>query len=288
MATAVLGDGNLGWVTVEPVSIFGSGTVVPRLRCTLRARTVRDSMDAQLQLMRGRLFFEQELLGEGTETGAYVGSSGTQLTIDIPVSRAALDYVTANIEGPAFNLRLELAGWMRVRRHQNSPVVADPPVGEWGYEGFGHSSLAHLVLDIPRSDWFSRVLGPISSTDYVMLEFALPRGAGTSISSAITQLREAERAHAAGDDAAVFLRCKGAIEALPGHPKQIFQHVANQTKAKRVDAILLELSNYLNGGRHVAKEGTQQGDFPVDHRDAAYALALTKLLIAQTGTLLGG
>lgn len=49
---------------------------------------------------------------------------------------------------------------------------------------------------------------------------------------------------------------------------------------------LFEPVDYLHRGRHTVREGEQRGEFPVDHGDARFALAMTRLLVAQTSRLL--
>jgi hypothetical protein len=48
----------------------------------------------------------------------------------------------------------------------------------------------------------------------------------------------------------------------------------------------LAAGNYLHLGRHAADGGPQQGEFPVDHGDAAFALNLAKLLLAHAARVL--
>jgi hypothetical protein len=50
--------------------------------------------------------------------------------------------------------------------------------------------------------------------------------------------------------------------------------------------LMLQAGRYFHLGRHVAIEGEGQGSFPVNHRDARFALNLVKLLIAHTSQVL--
>jgi hypothetical protein len=39
-------------------------------------------------------------------------------------------------------------------------------------------------------------------------------------------------------------------------------------------------ANYLNHGRHVMDQGAYEGEFPVDHQDAGFAIALTQVILS--------
>ncbi len=57
-------------------------------------------------------------------------------------------------------------------------------------------------------------------------------------------------------------------------------------KRQKIDALLDQTGKYFHAGRHVSKTGPQQGEFPVDHRDAEFALALAKFFLAYIAKLL--
>jgi hypothetical protein len=92
--------------------------------------------------------------------------------------------------------------------------------------------------------------------------------------------------YANDNDPAVFLHVRAAIDALPGAKQDIFASLANKDEARLLDALMLAAGNYFHHGRHVATEGAEQGFFPVNHRDARFALNLAKLLIAHTSRVL--
>jgi len=87
-------------------------------------------------------------------------------------------------------------------------------------------------------------------------------------------LREAVRALREGDDPLVFSRCRAAVEALLGGQRHV------------VDGLLHKTSSYFHLGRHTAEDGPNQGKFPVDHGDAAFALNLAKLILAHIARVL--
>lgn len=51
--------------------------------------------------------------------------------------------------------------------------------------------------------------------------------------------------------------------------------------------LLKQAKSYFNSGRHVSKsDSSQEGSFPVDHRDAEFALYLSRIFLAYTVKLL--
>jgi transposase-like protein len=68
--------------------------------------------------------------------------------------------------------------------------------------------------------------------------------------------------------------------------------IYNWLKQERIDRGELELGPRAPRavgdqlGRHTADEGPREGEFAIDHADAAFALNLAKLLLAQTARVL--
>ena len=272
---------------VRPGDVSASGYVRPRLLLRLHAQTAREKRLAEIHVLKGRLSFANEQLGEGLLTGVSLNFVERELDMEIPIERTALQFVVDGASGDQIDLTLDLSGWMRVKRE---PTEDDPPYhmehpepGDWGFMSFGTGQQTILRLQIARSDWFTRVMDPVGTLSYVITEIPLSKGllAG-ELKQTLNQLREAERKYATGDDAEVFFRCRAALEALPGAPKNVFAALADEDEAACMNALMKETVNYLHHGRHTVAEGTQRGEFPVDHGDARFALALTRLLIAQT------
>lgn len=67
---------------------------------------------------------------------------------------------------------------------------------------------------------------------------------------------------------------------MEGAPKNIFDGVADPGKRQALDKLLLQLVAFLHEGRHPSDTGAQQGQFPVDHRDAAFALAMSQFFLS--------
>jgi hypothetical protein len=129
------------------------------------------------------------------------------------------------------------------------------------------------------------VLQPIGTVQYVSTEIALPKGEQI-VRAATSKIKEAESAYAMHDDPAVFFFCRGALDALPGAKQEIFASLADRDEAKLLDELTLHTGQFLHHGRHVAGDGEEAGEFPVDHVDARFALNLTEVLVAHIAHVL--
>lgn len=284
---ATIGDGVTTWVLLDPDAAHGRGTVMPRLSLQFKARTCRERMQVQIHVMRGELIADQEILSRGMLTGVHLSHGERQLTMEVPLSRAALEYIDRSfVDGP-IELVLRLSGWLLARdENEDGPRFASAPQPhEWVFQAFGDARDTSLRFQIARSDWFTRVLEPIGTTEYICTEVAIPRG-DHPLRQAANHIRAAERALREGQDSQVFVTCRAAIEALPGAPKEIFANLEYVRERDTLDALVLVAGNYFHLGRHAADEGPQRGEFPVDHGDAAFALNLAKLLLAHTARVL--
>jgi hypothetical protein len=282
-----LGDGVKHWAFLDPDVVHGRGAVFPRLAFQFKARTSREQMRVQIHFLRGELWHGDERLGEGSMTGVELAASEYQLTLEMPVSRAALDYIDRVAVGASIDVALKISGWLLARdSNDDGPDLASAPQpDQWVFESFGERRDARLLFQIARSDWFSKVLEPIGTTEYICTEIALPR-ADSPLRQAANHLQAAERALREGHDPQVFLNCRGAVESLPNAPKGIFDRLESEQERKRLDGLMLAAGNYFHLGRHTAEDGPRAGEFDVDHADAAFALNLAKLVIAQTARVL--
>lgn len=192
----------------------------------------------------------------------------------MPISREAVQYVTDRIIGDKIDFILELSGWLEVHRERTDddpPYMGETPSpGQPGFLMVGGGGRGQIRMQIDRGHWFTQVMDPVGTLTYVVTEIPLPKGSGSvwAFQPVLNHLREAERNYAAGDDAGVFFRCRAALEALPGAPKDIFAGLADPNLAECINALTKESVDYLHRGRHTQREGEQRGEFPVDHADA--------------------
>lgn len=289
MQSVTLGDMGKAWLQLQFVRVRAAGELSPRLYIEMQARSPLEKTYVQLHHLRGKLHFANELIGEGFLSGGEFSSHDNGLTLEVPLTREALHYVADRIAAERVELRLDLSGWLHVRWEaaENEPhFMQSPEPGEWGFVTFGQSTMTALMIQVARSDWFKNVMEPVGTLGYVVTEIPLPKGsAASSFAASLNHLGAAEERYAVGDDPGVFARCRAAVEALPGYPKSMVGSIADEDKAKSLDAVLKEGGDYLHRGRHVAQAGDQKGEFPVDHADARFALTLTRLLVSEVARL---
>lgn len=286
-----LGHNRAAFVLAEATdNVISFGAVYPRVKFELRLRTNNERVQAEIHYLRLRVSFGNEVLGEGSTTGDSIGHYDNRVHIEVPITRTALGFVNENLQADRLDLTLSLQGWMRVKYEaHDGQTVYDVPPGEWSFTTFGINHMAEIRLQIARGDWFKRVLEPLGSYEYLLTEVPLLRGQlAAALQSSLRQIKEAERLFAEGNDPAVFLHCKGMVEALPGWPKDIFAAMVDRSKAKVLDELTLAAKQYFDHGRHIAQDGSQTGDFPVNHREALFAINMAKMLLAEIAAVVGG
>jgi hypothetical protein len=267
---------NLEWVGAR-------GLVSPRLLLCFHAQTPNERTRIEFHDIRVRVMFGQELLGETRITGEQVGSQGRSIQLEIPTTHRMLNHVTDQL-GVKEQVTLTL-GWYGILRvlweasDSDARYPGDPEPGVWTDSQIDEGNHEQQIM-IPRSDWYSRVVTPVGTSDFIFTEVAVPRGpVGDDWRIAIDLLGQAEKAFVLGDDAAVFLHLRGAIDALPGAKKNIFDDLP-EPRREYVDDLTKRIGEFLHEGRHVVdiKDGIK--GFPVNHIDARFALNLVKALLS--------
>lgn len=141
MQQVSLGDVRRAWVLLDADRVTGQGMVAPRLCFQMRARTPRERMAVEIHLMRAELVIGPERLGEGFLTGIPLAHGERPITIEIPVSRPALDYLESISPAERVDLELRLTGWLRGRDENEDAqrFVGDPAPGEAVFQHFGEA-----------------------------------------------------------------------------------------------------------------------------------------------------
>jgi hypothetical protein len=276
--------GSSRWLVVS-----GIGGIAPRLQVVFAAYP-SSYADVELDEVILRLEHRQEVLGEGRTRPGRLQDS-TQVVFEVPTTPRLLDYVTASLTPTASTLGLDvkLTGRGRFTRRVEETYgaqVGDPPVGTEREFLIGGGVATPLF--IPRSDWYDKVLKPTSGGDPEYLEVTLPAvesPTGEGWRQALARLHDAQRSYALGDDASVFLQLRGALDALPGAPKDIVASITNARKRKAADDVLVKIGAYLHSGRHVSQVGADAGEFPVDHLDAAFAADLMRVVLSHLSVI---
>jgi hypothetical protein len=178
------------------------------------------------------------------------------------------------------SLKLKWSGILRVmwRPAEGDPIMtSDPVAGEWTFVNIVENE---MFIGVPRSDWFGKVLQPMGDDQYVYLEVPVPKGAAQGDwNKALALVEEADKAYAIGDDAGVFAKLRGALDALPG-AKQNIVHDLPEPRRSAVDSLLRDVGEFLHHGRHVATEGEEAGSFPVNRIDASAALSMVRVMLS--------
>lgn len=290
------GSGGRAWATLELQSIGGLGRLSPRLQMSFTARPAPYTQ-VVLEDITLRLEYRQELIGEGRVVGVQVLYEQSQVTFEVVTSQRLLRHITDGVQPTATVVQLDakLSGFALVTLDQNYPtsagfgrLVTDPGPGE--SKRLTVSNGMPSALQVSRAEWYDRVLAQTRNEQYRYLEIALPKddkALGDEWMSAVNHLVQAEQAYAAGDDPAVFLYLRGALDSLPGSKKNILDGISEAGKREDLDALLKKAGEFLHNGRHVGADGTQQGTFPVDHLDAAFAMDLMRVLLSHLSLMLG-
>ncbi|MHB8296630.1 MAG: hypothetical protein ACYDH5_18870 [Acidimicrobiales bacterium] len=287
--------GGRAWATLELRSIGGLGRLNPRLQMYFTARSASYTQ-VVLEDMTLRLEYHQELIGESRVTGVHVLYVQSQVTFEVVTSQRLLRHITAGVQPTATVVQFDarLSGLALVSLDQNYPtssgfgvLATDPGPGE--SKRLTVSNGMPSTLQVPRAEWYERVLAQTRNEQYRYLEIALPkddRALGAEWTSAVNHLVQAEQAYATGDDPAVFLYLRAALDSLPGAKQNILDAIGDINKRQDLDALLNKAGKFLHDGRHVAADGTQLGTFPVDHLDAAFAMDLMRVLLSHLSLML--
>jgi len=284
LGTIDLTSGTKLWANVELQQLTARGRLTPRLGLNFKASTPTERIQTELHHVRVQLHHDNELLGEGLFLGELLSSFGNSVFMEIPISHQILDYVTNQLGPQAdVNLKMFCTGIIRVKwsPSENDPrVQGDPDPDVWTQMTLSPSD---RPCTIPRSDWYSKVLQPTGQGQYVYQEIAvLITGEWTQV---LSHLTDAEKAYATGDDAGVFAKLRGAVEALPGYPKDIVTSIP-EPQRKEVNALLKAVGDFLHSGRHVSQTGESAGSFPVDRRAAYFALSTMKVMLSYLSQIL--
>jgi hypothetical protein len=278
-----LNSGNRAQALIDLQSVGARGLISPRLLLVLHAETPNEHTSIEFHDMRVRVMFGQELLGETRIVGEHIGSQGRSIQIEIPTTHRMLNHVTDQLGAQSqVNLTLSWYGILRVLWETGGSEAryqGDPEPGEWTDLQIDEGNHEQPIM-ISRSDWYSRIVTSIGTSDFIFTEVAVPRGPiGDDWRFAIDLLDQAEKAFVLGDNAAVFVHLRGAIDALPGAKKNIFDDLP-EPQRKYVNDLAKHIGEFLHAGRHIAKLDDGIKGFPVNHVDARFAMNLVKVLLS--------
>jgi hypothetical protein len=240
------------WADVEYEGVHGVGHVDPVLRVLVGMEAPSDRVGVEAHRLIATLSFLNERLSRTELTPTEIHSRSTTAVLEFPISARALSFVADHARDGDVSLKLELSGLLRIRRLSEADglIRSDVPVGEWA---FAFINPVDFTFTVARSDWYSKVVAPITDKRYVAVEIEVD-GDQSRLRESFRRVAEAEAAYATGDDSGVFAKCRAAIEALPGFPASITATIGNDRKRAATDELLKEASAYLHTGRHVSKQ----------------------------------
>jgi hypothetical protein len=277
---------------IDDLQVRGEGLAWPRLIFWGTMRTPGSYMAVRFLTLFGLVKFGGEVVGraELEDVGQLWGELPSGFRMTMPVSPAAIVAVEHAATGHELDFLLDFEGLALVKNDmpiQQRKFLDEFPPGEWVHAGVRPGTGSVATLKIARSSWVKEVLEKLGIGQYILMELRLPPAPyGESMAKALVMLKEAEAQFHLGHDPAVFLHCRGAFEVLSGAPKGILAKVSDSAKAAKVDDLLKGIVAYLHYGRHPSKAGTEAGTFAVDHKDAEYALSVSKMTLAYIARLL--
>jgi hypothetical protein len=279
--------------TLELNALGASGVLNPRLNFYGEASLMPEVKEVRLEVSL-RLEYRNELIGESKPLRKTIDQNGKEVSFEIVTSQRLLRHITDGLPSSQSSVqidaRLQGVGWYCLKPIDESAngyqTGDDPEPGEWKYFELRYEK---QYINMQRSEWYGTVLTQTKGEQYRFLEIALPRSDSTLAQEwdkTVELLQKAERAYAIGADAAVFSNLHGAREALPGTIQKICDGIHDPRKKKAVDDLLAKVGTYLHSGRHVSQEGPEEGTFPVDHMDAAFAIDLMRTVLSHLSLIL--
>lgn len=261
---------------------------LPLLGLPLEARVLQPGVEAEVLRLSFRLSLAGLVIGTGEIGPAQVGASDQPLSALVALVREAMPLLLSPPAG-RISLTLRLTGLLRFRHHLEPARQPDLPDRDiWHLVPVSEQVLHELDLSVARSDWYDQVVQPLGLGSQLLIALRLPDAEQTPEWAAVlARLADAERALTSGEAAAAFGQCRGAVDALPGAKKHIFDAIGPGPDRDAIDALTLAVGTYLHSGRHVVPEtgGVLAGEFPVGIEDATFAYNLVRLLLSRIAGL---
>lgn len=282
---------------LEYSSISASGRLNPVLSLDFQARAMGAAKSVFTSDLWIEIRYQNEPIGRGKVPPAIFGAANTnQAWVPIPVTHRSLDLITNSLSGNVSSLGLEIKFTGSILIDENmeysyitrlqSMTTQFPKLGEYCLVPVSENPSGQLTIE--RTTWYGNVLAPTRHESYHYLEVALPSSPSQTdlkqeFLTGLNHLREAEKLYAQGTDDAVFHKLRGWLDSLPGAKQNILAGISDKDKRDHLDALIKAFGEYLHDGRHVSEE---DGTFPVDHLDAAFALDMTRVLLSHLSLML--
>jgi hypothetical protein len=265
---------------------------MPQITLPLEARIREAGITIEILRLAFTLKLGQTLIGQG-EIGpvTHLDTEDRTFFATATCPREALPYLLNPPAQGKVQVTLTFKGLFRYRHRFETSDPRGQRLDEaerWHLVSLGESNTHELDVNVGRSDWYDQVVVPLKVGNYLISSIMLPDpNAIPSWRSSLDHLESAARALTMGQPPAVFGFCRAAIDALPGDKTEIFAAIPGGKKRDAIDELTKAIGKYLHSGRHVVPNtgGQEAGEFPVDQRDAAFVLNMTKLLLSQIAGL---
>lgn len=277
MPDVIIQDQNqtTGILRVTFGQIRGDGRVIPVIIVVAQMATLVEEVRVIPFHMTAKLQLGNDVIGQGglRRCGREIRVYPSQVEFELQTTQRAINFVNEQFREDYLNFSLIfdlLVQHTNDKTNQNRIIkTAD----------------SGLSFRVSRLDWLKQVLEPIKYADFTLIELPVPQVPNREQwTKALNHIDEAEAQYRTGNDPGVFSRCYAAYEAIKPVEKHL-ESVANEDKRNAIKSMFDNMRRFYNKGRHVEKAGAESGEFPVDHRDAEFAIYLIKSSVAYLAKL---
>jgi len=265
--------GSRGLLRIEFDRIAGEGKILPIILVIGKMSTCSNEFAVIPVNVSVKLKLGNETIGQGglRECGRVINSYGRQIIFEVQTNQRALNFIDERFREDYLEFSLAFDTLMQVTRDQLTTIVKPPSCA--------------LSFQISKLDWLKQVLQPMQYADFAFLELPIPEVPNREQwTKALNHVGEAEAQFRTGNDPGVFSCCYAAYEAIQPI-KTHLESVTNEDKRNAIKSIFDDMRRFYNKGRHIERTGADSGKFPVDHRDAEFAIYLTKSSVAYLAKL---
>lgn len=278
MPDVIVQDQNMtmGILRVTFERIGGEGKVIPTIVVVAKIGTLVQEVKVIPFHMQAKLRLGNDVIAQGSlrRCGTQIDVYPSQMEFELQTNLRAINFVNEQFREPYLDFSLtfdSLINYTNVSTNQSRIVKT----GDSG-----------LSIKLSKLDWLKQVLEPIKYADFTLIELPVPEVPNKEQwTKALNHIEEAEAQYRTGNDPGVFSRCYAAYEAIKPIEKHL-ESVSNEDKRNAIKKIFDDMRRFFNEGRHVEKNGAESGEFPVDHRDAEFAVYLVKSSVAYLAKLI--
>lgn len=256
--------------------IAGEGRVIPVIIVVAQMRTLVEEVEVTPFHMTAKLQLGSDVIGQGSlrRCGTEIRVYPKQVEFEIQTTERAINFVNEQFRDNylSFSLVFDLLVQHTDNKTNQSRVIKAADSG--------------LSFRVSKLDWLKQVLEPIGYADFTLIELPIPEIPNREQwTKALNHIGEAEAQYRTGNDPGVFSRCYAAYESIKPIKKHL-ESIVSEDKRNATKSVFDGMQRFLNQGRHVERSGAEPGEFPVDHRDAEFALYLTKSSMAYLAKLI--